>query len=211
MNVGIFGASGKTGTALVEGAAAEGHAVRAFVRDPASVRARSGVEVVTFDVLDPAATAAAIAGLDAVLSALGSRSLIKGGFLDRASANIIAGMDATGVKRLIVLGAAGAHRDASALQTAPRRLLFRVIRNTLLKVVLDDSAAQERRILASDLEYTIVHPPRLLDGPPTRTYRVADDALPANSGSISRGDVADFMLRALRENSYVRAGPYIAT
>lgn len=90
------------------------------------------------------------------------------------------------------------------------RLLFRVIRRTLLKVVLDDSAAQERRIQASDLGYTIVQPPRLLDGRRTGAYRIADYALPSKSGSISRADVADSMLRALREHSYVSKRTVIA-
>ena len=210
MNVVVFGANGGTGKALVDGALAKRYAVTAFVRDPSSLQAREGLRIVQGDALDAAAVSAAIAGQDAVLSALGSRSIGKSDLLDRASANIITGMNEHRVKRLIVLGAAGALHDPTVHQSAQRKIFFTLIKNTLLKNPLADSGKQERRIEASDLEYTIVHPPRLLDDPAAGKYRVDPDGLPVNSDSISRADVADFMLRCLADNIYVRQGPYIS-
>ena len=185
MNVVVFGANGGTGKALVDGALAKGYAVTAFVRDPSSLHARDGLRIVQGDALDAAAVRA-------------------------ASANIIAGMDEHGVKRLIVLGAAGALHDPTVHQSAQRKIFFTLIKNTLLKNPLADSGKQERRIEASDLDYTVVHPPRLLDDPAAGKYRVDPDGLPVNSDSIPRADVADFMLRCLADNIYVRQGPYIS-
>jgi uncharacterized protein YbjT (DUF2867 family) len=73
-----------------------------------------------------------------------------------------------------------------------------------------DQRAQERLLAASDLDYTIVRPPRLTDNPPTGKYRVLPDALPSSSRRISRADVADFMLQQLTDPRFHRRGVYLA-
>jgi putative NADH-flavin reductase len=210
MKIVIFGASGGTGQELVKQALAQGHEVTAFVRDPAKCPERERVRVVQGDVLDASAVATAIEGQEAVLSALGSRTLGKSDLLARASANILAGMHAYGVRRLIVLGAAGALRSSLKHQGMGRKMFFWLISHTMLKEPLADSAAQQKLIEASDVEYTIVLPPRLLDTPATGKYQVQTDGLPRSSFQIARADVAAFMLKQLQDRSFVRAAPYIA-
>ncbi len=210
MRVLIFGASGGTGRELTTQALAAGHSVTVFVRDPATAPEPDRVQVVQGDVLDAASVAASLAGQDAVLSALGARSLAKSDLLERAITNILAGMKAQGVRRLIVLGASGALHDPNRYQSLTRKMLFAVLKNTMLKYPMRDSAAQERLIEASDVEYTVVHPPRLLDTPFTGKYRVQVDGLPPNSGEIARADVADFMVKQLVDRTFVHGGPYIA-
>jgi putative NADH-flavin reductase len=74
----VVGATGGTGSRLVEQALQQGHVVTAFARDPAKLRLRHGnLRVVTGDVLDRAAVDAAVDGQDAVLSALGTRLPIR--------------------------------------------------------------------------------------------------------------------------------------
>ena len=212
MNVIVFGASGGTGRELVKQLLAAGHAVTAFVRNVESIPLAPRLTIMQGDVLGAPEVASAIAAgpHDAVMTALGSRSLAEGDLLDRSSANIIAGMKAAGVRRLVVLGAAGALHDSGKYATAARRLFFKVLKGTLLKNPLQDSAAQERRVEASDLEYTVVHPPRLHDGPRTGRYRVMADGLPPAGDRIARADVADFMVKQLTDAQFVRRGPYIA-
>ncbi len=211
MKIVVFGASGGTGLELVRQGRARGHEITAFVRNPATFDERDEVRVVQGDVTDADAVTSAIEGQDAVLSALGARDLKTDDLLERASANIMAGMRAHDVKRLIVLGASGALRDASKHQTRLRKVLFWVLRNGLLKHPMRDSAAQQRAIEASDTEYTVVLPPRLTHGPRTGRYRVAMDGLPPRGSSIARADVADFMLSALADGTYLREAPYIAS
>jgi putative NADH-flavin reductase len=67
-----------------------------------------------------------------------------------------------------------------------------------------------RIILQSGLEWTIVEPPRLLNGPRKGKYRVAADALPPSSSKINRADVAEFMLKQLASREWVGNTPYIA-
>lgn len=210
MKVVIFGASGGTGRELVVQALEAGHQVTVFVRDPSSAPQRDRVRVVQGDVLQASVVAAAIEGQEAVLSALGARHLKESDLLDRAITHILAGMQAHGVLRLIVLGAAGALHDANRRQGPGRKLFFWLLKNTLLKHPMADSAAQERRIEASNVEYTVIHPPRLLDTPRTGRYRVEADGLPLNGYQISRADVAEFMIRQLTDRTFVRGGPYIA-
>lgn len=209
MNVLIFGASGGTGTHLVEGAERRGHTVTAFVR--ASSKYSNGASrVVQGDVLDAPAVRAAIAGHDAVISALGPRTLAPSALLEHASANIVAGMQAEGVRRLIVLGAAGALREPGKHQSALTRLGFRFFKATLLRNPMHMHAVQQQTIEASGLEYTIVLLPSLGDGPRQGRYRVLTDGLPPKGLHLGRADLAEFMLDQLDDRTFVRAAPYVA-
>src|SRR5438045_6794536 len=70
----IFGATGGTGRQLVEQALAQGHEVTAFVRNPAKLTTQhEKLKVVKGNILDCHSVGAAVAGQDAVFSALGVR------------------------------------------------------------------------------------------------------------------------------------------
>jgi putative NADH-flavin reductase len=211
MKLAIFGASGGTGRILVDLALAAGHEVVAMARDPASVGVRPGLTVVQGDIRNPESVSVALAGCDAVLSALGSRSLGRDDLLEVGITNILSGMRSHGVRRIIVLGAAGALHDAQKHQTLGRKIFFALIRNTFLKHPMNDSGRQEGILEVSGTDYTVVHPPRLTDGPATGSYRVMADGLPPGGQQISRADVAAFMIRQLKEQAFVRSGPYVAT
>lgn len=76
-------------------------------------------------------------------------------------------------------------------------MVARVLRKTLLRNVAKDSAAMEQIVKASTLDWTIVRPPRLTNGPRTERYGIADDHLPrgaSGAATISRADVAHFLL-----------------
>lgn len=212
MKLVIFGASGGTGQHLVQQALAQGHTVTAFARRPDSILAAPspGLTVVQGDVHDAPAVSAAIAGQDAVLSGLGARNLGKSDVLEVGVRNILAGMAAHGVRRIIVLGASGVASDAAQHQGAGTRLLLKLISATILKEPFRSQREQERQLEASAMDYTVVRPPRLLNGPFTGRYRVQEDGLPSHGATINRADVADFMLRQLTDGTWIRKGPYVA-
>jgi putative NADH-flavin reductase len=112
---------------------------------------------------------------------------------------------------LIVLGAAGAVDMNEALQhqNIRSKVIFRTVAATVLSGAMHDHAAAERVIRETDLDYTILHAPRLRDEPQTGNYRVEADGLPPGATTISRADVAEFMLDQLESTKYVRKGPYI--
>ena len=212
MKLVIFGASGGTGQHLVQQALAQGHSVTAFARRPESILAAPspGLTVVQGDVHDAAAVSAVIAGNDAVLSGLGARNLGKSDVLEVGVRNILAGMAAHGVRRIIVLGASGVSADAAQHQGVGTRLLLKLISATILREPFRSQREQERQLEASATDYTIVRPPRLLNGPFTGRYRVQEDGLPPGGVTINRADVADFMLRQLTDTAWIRKGPYVA-
>src|SRR5205809_43102 len=109
MKLVIFGATGQTGRLLIEQGLSGGHEVTGFARDPTRLRASSeSIRVVQGDVLDPAAVDRAVAGQDAVLSALGSAPRGSPPVLPDGMRHILEAMEQLSVKRVVVLSAAGA-------------------------------------------------------------------------------------------------------
>ena len=209
MKIIVFGATGGTGKLIVTQALAKGHSVTAFVRNPDGLPQDPHLRVIQGDVFDFGTVVNAVRGHRAVLSALGARSRKRANLLSEAIPNILEGMRQEYVSRLIVLGAAGIDRDYGKYQNALTTGAFWVAKVTALKHPFADQRAQERLLAASDVDYTIVRAPRLVDGPFTGKYRVLPDALPPGALRVSRADVADFMLQQLTDPRFHRQGPYI--
>ncbi len=210
MKIVVFGASGGTGQELVKQGLALGYEVTAFARVPASIACEDMPRVVVGDARDAKAVATAIAGQDAVLSALGARSLGDDTLLPQSMTHILAAMQQDGVKRLIVLGASGVWPGAAKRLSAAARLFLRIIQATALKKPFNSQRRMQAMIQASDTKWTVVQPPRLLNKPATGRYRVDADALPVDGTQIARADVADFMLKQLTSREWVKRSPFIA-
>jgi len=210
MNLVVFGASGGTGRELVRQALAQGHHVTAFVRNPRSLTAQEAVRVVVGDATDAQLVANAIIGQDAVLSALGPRSLGDRTLLPESMKQILPAMKLNGVRRLIVLGAAGVDPGAGKNLSAPARLMMQLVGATILKNPFASQRAMQELIRRSDREWTIVQPPKLLNTEGRGLWRVDADALPPGAVRIARADVAAFMLAQLSSTEWVRKAPFIA-
>ncbi len=209
MKIILFGATGGTGQLILAQALAQGHSVTAFVRTLEGLPQDPQLRVIKGDVLDFGAVVDAIRGHRVVISALGARSLKRTDVLAKGIPHILEGMRQEYATRLIVLGASGVHPDYGKYQNSLTRIGFWLAKHTLLKYPFIDQAEQERLLAASDVNYTIVRAPRLLDGPFTGKYRVLPDALPPGGLSVNRADVADFMLLQLTDPRFHRQGPYI--
>ena len=197
MKLAIFGATGKTGIAVVEQALEQGNQVTAFVRD----QARMAIEderltMVTGDVFDPARVAQAIEGQDAVVCVLGAGSdLKKTTVRTDGTINIINGMKKHAVKRLLVVTAMGVGESWDTLSFV-NKLFFA----TLLKSSRSDHEAQEAVVKASELDWTIIRPSGLTDTPRTGKYNAGEN-IPAVTSKIARADVADLILLELKQNT----------
>jgi putative NADH-flavin reductase len=189
----IFGASGATGTSLVQQALAAGHEVTAVVRDPArlAISAHQRLEVVTADVLDPAAISPAVDGADAAISAVGpgtGASTLR----QDSTRSIIQAMQKTGTRRLLIVsGSIVADEGDSPFM---RYLLKPLVRRTFLRHVCADMRRAEDEIHASNLDWTIMRPPSLTGKAARGTYRTATDRNLPHGFSISRADLAACML-----------------
>jgi uncharacterized protein YbjT (DUF2867 family) len=204
----VLGATGGTGRSLVEQAVAAGFSVTVLVRRPDSLpgSART-LRIVAGDLnVDPAILQAAVPGQDVVISTLGvGQSFKSGGLIARSAPAIVAVMRQHGVRRLVFCSAFGVGITRRDVPLLPRLFI-----NTLLRDVYRDKEAGERAILSSDLDWTIVYPVGLADGPPTGRYRVGERLALRGFPRISRADVAGFLLRQAEDRSYVQKGVLIS-
>jgi len=211
MNIAIFGANGRTGSLLTGRALAAGHTVSALVREPKNFSYAARTRVVEGSVFDPAAIAATLRDTDAVFSALGAHSPVKKeDVLERAMPLITAAMEQYGPSRLIALGSAGALPTSLDKQPAWRRwIVQKIVYNVFLKYPVASQVDQYRVLSHSNLDWTMVMPPMLTDGPARGKLRIDPDALPRNGSRISRSDVADFMMLQLTNPQWIKRGVYI--
>ena len=215
MRVAIFGASGATGKLLTQRSLAAGYEVTVLLRNPENFPPRDRVHVVQGSAFEPTPVRQTIAGADVVPSALGANSLKKEDVLERAVPQIIAAMQQTAtqakpVRRIIVLGSAGALPDSLDKQPAWRRWFVQnLVYNTFLKWPVASQISQWRNISRSNLDWTMVMPPMLTNTPARGKYRIDGDALPPNGSRISRDDVADFMMQQIASPQWIRKGVYI--
>jgi putative NADH-flavin reductase len=212
MNVAIFGANGGTGRLLTRRCLTAGDAVTALLRNPAVFPYGDRVHVVQGDAFNPAAVRKTVEGADVVFSTLGAHSPFRNeNVLPRAVPLIIEAMQKTGVRRIVVLGSAGALGDSLRKQPVWRRLIVeKIVYKAFLKWPVLEQIAQYKLLSASDLDWTMVMPPMLTNGDARKDYRVDGEALPRNGSRISREDVADFMMLQINDDQWVRKGVYIA-
>lgn len=219
----VTGASGYVGSYVIPELVGAGHRVVALVRSPAAGEAvhgrlpsgmSAGVELRTGDVMDPATLGPALAGVDAVVHLVaiprdwnGGKDLLRVN-LD-GTRNVIAAMEATGVRRLVHLGALGVE-DREELNYAKSK------------------ARAEAAVRASGLEWTILKP-SLLFGPRDGFFNIVADlvrvplpVVPVPGNGKSRfqpmhvGDVALCMRLALERaetigQAYELGGPRVWT
>jgi putative NADH-flavin reductase len=209
MRLTVFAATGGIGRQLLEQAVAAGHQATAVVRNPGKLSVSGDVRVVAADLADadPAVLEAAVDGADAVLSGLGPRSNAEAGIASRGTRAIVQAMQATGVRRVVVVSAAPIGTVPSPGRPKPPRhdpgdgFLMRHLLNPLAKAMFRehyaDLALMEDVLRDSGLDWTVIRPPRLTDKPLTGAYRTAIGQNLRGGAFVSRADVADLMLRVL--------------
>jgi putative NADH-flavin reductase len=207
----VLGATGRTGAELVDQALARGHAVTAFVRSPRKIpRAHERLTVIEGDPRDAVQLRAALPGHDVVLSALGPGPAADHPRLplpftngsgpvtvcgDSAQSTVRA-MRETGLRRLLVVSVSFLFSDF---------LLGKIVGNLLFRDVVRDAREMERVVAASGMDWTIVRPPQLTNGVRTKRYRVMDGHLPPRGFSLSREDLAHFMLQEVEDPHHLRS------
>jgi uncharacterized protein YbjT (DUF2867 family) len=215
MKLTIIAATGGIGRQVLQQALDAGHDVTAVARNPGKLPS-GPARVITADLTsaDPAALRVAVEGADAVLSALGPRSKADAGVAWRGTRAITQAMTGAGVRRIVAVSAAPVGTVASPARPHPPRrgpgdgfilgnLAYPVLR-AAFRDNYADLARMEDVLRDSDLDWTAVRPVRLtgksLTGKPlTGRYRTAVGRSVRHGLSISRADVAHYMLRAIAD------------
>jgi putative NADH-flavin reductase len=196
MRVLVLGATGGIGRFLLEFATARGHEVTAFVRSPQKIALKSDrLRAVSGDLLHAEQLAQVLLGQDVVLSAFGPATLRRVTTRGEFGAALATAMERSGVRRAVVV--------SSGLLFEEQNAIGRLLRGTLFRNLLPDMTAMEATLEKDGLEWTIVRPPRLTNGPLTKSYSVADGRLPKGM-TVSRACVADFMIKEAERPAHVR-------
>jgi putative NADH-flavin reductase len=208
LRLAVFGGTGATGRLVVERAVARGHHVTAMVRRPDALTV-DRVQVLPGDVLRPGDVSAAVAGADAVISTLGpGRDLGATQVYSAGTRAIRDAMAEAGVKRLVCV-------SSTALESAPGtplavRVLHRQVLQRMLAQPFADLRVMEAETRASDLDWTIVRASRLTDGQATGRYQTGSGRHAGRGLSISRADLADYLLSCASEGGGIGSAIDIA-
>ncbi|MBN1985915.1 MAG: SDR family oxidoreductase, partial [Prolixibacteraceae bacterium] len=167
MQILIFGATGSLGSHIVEQALEKGYSVKAFTRNPEKLRVFKNPHLTTIqgDVNNLSEVENAMKDVDAVFCALGDGA--KGKVRAAGTRNIIKAMRNTGAKRLICQTTLGVGDSWNNLNFFWKYVMF----GFLLKKAFQDHQFQEKYILESGLDYTIVRPSAFTNGAITRSFQ----------------------------------------
>lgn len=208
MTVLIIGASKGIGLETTRQALGAGFNVRAFARSAKTMSISDPrLQKVSGDALQANDVEAALVGVDVVVQTLGVKLSELFGpirLFSDATRVLVSAMNAQGVKRLICVtgfGAGESRASISVLQRVPFRLVF--------GRAYDDKTRQEALIKDSKLDWTIARPGVLTGGPRTGRYQILVEPSQWRNGIVSRRDVADFLVRQIKDRAYVRQAPVL--
>lgn len=202
MKIVVFGASGKTGSLIVEQALDAGHEVVAYIRKAGSVKFQHpNLKICIGNLSENLRIKDAITGADACISALGGKSLTQHSSEFIAGIHhIVSTMEEVGVNRFIYLSSMGAGESRADMCACARLVLA----DFMLRIPLADHTTNETRIAKSSLQWTVVRPGSLSNGPIDKNIKaICKKVSLLTNTSISRASVAAFMLKQLKEKKYI--------
>ena len=207
----VIGASRGIGLETVKAALLGGHSVCALARSAASIPIQNAaLDKVSGNALDSDTIRNALKDVNVVVQTVGvdisPRAIFEPTTLFSQSTRfLVDAMKAGGINRLIAvtgLGAGDSSGHGGLLYDA-------VVFPLLLKRVYDDKDVQEWIIRSSGLDWTIVRPGLLTNGPSTGQYRVLTAPNDWRFGTISRADVADFIVRQVDDRALIGTTPLL--
>ncbi|RVV97167.1 NAD-dependent epimerase/dehydratase family protein [Mesobaculum littorinae] len=202
----VLGATGGTGKAIVRRLSELGHQPVAMVRSPEKARDLEAVTV-EGDARDPAALDRAMAGVDAVVSSIGTPAspIREVTVLSTATKALVDAMKRQGVRRLVAITGMGAGNSRGHGGS----VFDRIIMPLMLRKVYADKDRQEAVIRDSGLDWVIVRPSVLNDKPGHGAARALLDLSKFHGGTIARSDVADFVVDQIDSDTFLGQAPLL--
>jgi putative NADH-flavin reductase len=208
MNILIIGATGPLGQQIIKQGATMSHGFTALARRPEALTdLPANLRVVKGDLTDPASLEAALVGQDVVVSAFGSKFSRKPTtMLSDCTRHLVAAMQMQNVRRLICVTGIGAGDSKGH----GGWIYDRIVQPLLLNEIYQDKTRQEEVIRASSLDWTLVRPARLTNEPLLGDCLAVTDLAGFTTTSISRADVAAFLLRQIDSPEFLHRAPVIS-
>jgi putative NADH-flavin reductase len=197
MHLLILGGTGRTGRLVIDEAIRRGHSVTAIVRREKVLTVSNGLTVRSGDPTHAAALTAVLSGTpcEAIISCLGQTSRHDGEIVQKSAHAVLEAMGQTNPHRYLVLSAAMLFPSFNPAIHLLRLILYRHVK---------DTAAMEAIVQASNIDWTIVRPPRLSNGQPGRGYRFAIGYQPKGPSAIRRIDVATYLIDEVEQDRHKR-------
>ncbi|MDX6299218.1 MAG: hypothetical protein QOF53_432 [Nocardioidaceae bacterium] len=218
MRIAVVGASGRTGREVVQQALSRGHDTLAVARNPQALTLPDGgtdasgagrVRVRGADILDVKGLGLALEGAEVVVSAVGiGASRHPTDLYSAGTANLLKAMSSTGARRLAVVSAApvGPRQDQPMLQ----RYLAMPILELVFGATYVDMRRMEALLRDSEVQWTVLRAPRLIDKSPAGRYRLDDRPL-RRGGSVRIPDLAAALLDTVSRTDLGRQSLYVAS
>jgi len=209
MKVLILGATGGTGREIAREAGARGHSVVALVRSKTNAGSLAGVELVEGDARDEQILSLALKGCSGVISSLGTSvsPFREVTLLSTATQALVKAMEGRNVRRLVCITGLGAGDSRGHGGFLFDNLIFPL----LLRKVYADKNRQEDVVRASKLDWVLVRPVVLSDEPARGTVRALTDLSGVHGGTVSRSDVAKFVVGQLTDDTWLHRAPLITS
>jgi putative NADH-flavin reductase len=211
MKIAILGSTGFVGKVLINKAVVAGYQVKTLARYPERLEyIKDKVEIIKGNVFEPLSIDATIEDTEAVISTIGPPPDKKcdPSLYENAMKDIVRSMDKYGVKRYIHIGGAGHAGGEDEKWTLNRRFL-RLFLNLFGKQILVAKHMEWEVLKTSDLDWTLVRPPRIAN-------EVASGNISANekkleSLKVSVGDLTDFILEQITSKEWIRKAPLVSS
>jgi putative NADH-flavin reductase len=212
MNIIIFGATGFSGQAILEEAIKQCHEVTILVRDASKIQSSyNNINIVEGNVLDPEVVASVLHHQEAVIQCLGVGGKGDGKpttFISDATKIIVEEMEKQQIKRLIAMSNVGAGNSLAFQPWFFAKIILPYFMKWL-KVIIDDKNRMEPIIMNSELDWTIVRCPNIVDKTPKGNVHATLDGKGLKL-SITLGDMAEFIVHQLTDSTYSKQAPSIS-
>ena len=207
MKILLIGGSRGIGAAFLDQALEAGHEVRVLARDPSRITvSHSSLKVLHGDIMDGATVNSDMKGIDAVCLTIGVPITFKPvKVFSKGTIEVIKAMEEHHVRHLLCVTGIGAGDSKGH----GGFLYDRIFKPLLLRTIYADKDVQEQYVMESGLDWVIVRPAGLTNGPQTGKYRVLTDLSGVVASRISRADVADFLLKEIKEPRYTGTTPLL--
>lgn len=200
----VIGATGGTGKAVLKQGTANGHRMVALARRPEVLDAIGpGIEVMRGDVRDRTSLRNAMSGCDVVISCLGVGGLFAarkaGTLLSEGMGNVVGEMVATGNNRLVAVSSVGVEDDGTE-----GFVYHRILKPLFLAPLYADMSVMERIIQSSELDWTILRPPRLTNAPMGSPVKTKVGGNVPMARVMGRAALAHFIVQVAEARSYLK-------
>jgi putative NADH-flavin reductase len=211
MKITILGSTGFVGKVLIKKAIAAGYQVKTLARDPEKLEEiKDKIEIITGSVFESSSVEAAIEGAEVVLSTIGPPQRNPGDPVqyEKAMKNIVFAMDKYGIKRYIHIGGA-AHQGGENEVWNFNRKFLRLFLNLFGKQILVAKHLEWEVLKSSDLDWTLVRPPRITNEAVSENISADEKIL--KSLKINVGDLTDFVLQQITSKEWIKKAPLVSS